>query len=182
VDAEHDAYRHVQLQGVYVKDAETLVQSATTLGLGYWVMTPLKTDQGFVALVNRGFIPSAMRDTIMSDRDLSSGEITVTGLLRITEPDGRFMLPNQPSDNRWYSRDVAAIGATHNLSPLAPYFIDVDAENMNSESWPRGGMTVVQFPDSHLMYALTWFGLALMLCGFAAKEFYFSSSKSDKPK
>ncbi|MGI4935945.1 MAG: SURF1 family cytochrome oxidase biogenesis protein, partial [Janthinobacterium lividum] len=30
---------------------------------------------------------------------------------------------------------------------------------------PAGGLTVIHFPDNHLVYALTWFGLALMVAG-----------------
>ena len=37
---------------------DTLVQAVTALGGGYWVMTPLRTDAGFVILINRGFVPS----------------------------------------------------------------------------------------------------------------------------
>ena len=29
---------------------------------------------------------------------------------------------------------------------------------------PRGGLTVIRFPDNHLPYALTWFGMALLSC------------------
>ena len=28
-----------------------------------------------------------------------------------------------------------------------------------------GGLTVIAFPNSHLVYALTWYGMALMLAG-----------------
>jgi len=28
-----------------------------------------------------------------------------------------------------------------------------------------GGLTVVRFPNNHLVYALTWYGLALLLLG-----------------
>ena len=31
---------------------------------------------------------------------------------------------------------------------------------------PVGGLTVVQFRNAHLVYALTWFGLAAMLAGW----------------
>jgi cytochrome o ubiquinol oxidase subunit 3 len=30
-------------------------------------------------------------------------------------------------------------------------------------SWPRGGLTVVAFPNSHLQYAITWFVMAALL-------------------
>jgi surfeit locus 1 family protein len=33
---------------------------------------------------------------------------------------------------------------------------------------PQGGETVVSFPNSHLGYAITWFGLAAALAGVYA--------------
>ncbi len=90
----------------------------------------------------------------------------MTGLLRITEPRGGFLRTNDPAGDRWYSRDIAAIAAARGLSNVAPYFIDADA-TPNPDGWPRGGLTIVKFPNSHLVYALTWFGMALMtLVGF----------------
>ena len=60
-----------------------------------------------------------------------------------------------------------AIAEAKQLSgPVAPYFIDADA-TPNPGGWPRGGLTVVRFANSHLVYALTWFGLALMSAGGA---------------
>ena len=53
-----DAYRQVRARGVFLHDRETLVQAATALGPGYWVMTPLRTDAGWTLLVDRGFVPA----------------------------------------------------------------------------------------------------------------------------
>ena len=83
----------------------------------------------------------------------------MVGLLRLSEPKGGFLRDNDPQGDRWYARDVAAIGAARGLPAdrLAPYF--VDAEH-GVEGGPIGGLTVLQFRDHHLIYALTWFGLA----------------------
>lgn len=72
-------------------------------------------------------------------------------------------MPNRPGGNRWYSRDVAAIGQVLELpgDNLAPYFIDANATS-NSVDWPVGGLTVVKFRNSHLIYAITWYTLALL--------------------
>jgi surfeit locus 1 family protein len=88
----------------------------------------------------------------------------VTGLLRITEPKGGFLRANDPAAERWYSRDVAAIAAARGLADAAPYFIDADAAP-NPGGLPVGGLTIVAFPNSHLVYAITWYGLAVMLAG-----------------
>lgn len=47
------------------------------------------------------------------------------------------------------------------MSSTAPYFIDADATP--GQPVPRGGMTVVRFPNNHLVYAFTWFGLAALI-------------------
>ncbi len=162
MSAESDEYRHVRITGQFLNDRETLVQAVTELGGGFWVMTPFRTDQGFVVLVNRGFVPPDRRDAASRPAGQIAGEAQVTGLLRITEPKGGFLRHNAPAQDRWYSRDVAAIAAARGLRDVAPYFIDAEAAGASDQA-PRGGLTVIAFPNSHLVYALTWFGLACML-------------------
>jgi surfeit locus 1 family protein len=152
-----DAYTRLTLHGSFRNDRATLVQAATVLGSGYWVLTPLVTDRGFTILVNRGFVSPEMKARI----DAPAGPVTVTGLLRVSEPKGGFLRANNPAADRWYSRDVPVIAAKRSLGSVAPYFVDADA--VPGASWPRGGLTVVAFPNSHLQYAITWFTMAAML-------------------
>ncbi|WP_232375670.1 SURF1 family protein [Mesorhizobium comanense] len=155
-------YSHVRLAGRFMDGANTLVQAVTELGGGYWVLTPMRTDRGFVVLVNRGFIPQERKAEFESEGSGSSAPATIDGLLRVTEPGGGFLRNNDAAGNRWYSRDVAAIAAARGLTgDVAPYFVDAQASGI--DSWPRGGLTVVSFRNSHLVYALTWFTLAAML-------------------
>lgn len=168
VTRQADQYRRVVVSGRFDHRHEALVKAVTDLGPGYWVVTPLTTDQGFTVLINRGFVPPERQKP--SDR--AAGQIggphTVVGLLRLSEPDGGFLRANDPAGDRWFSRDVIAIAKARGLEgPVASYFIDADA-TPNPGGWPRGGLTVVRFANSHLIYALTWFGLALMsAAGFA---------------
>lgn len=160
MSAAADEYRRVIATGNWLEDRSTLVQAVTELGGGYWVMTPLARDDGTTVLVNRGFVPATERDPT-SWRPRSQGAVTVTGLLRISEPGGGFLRANDPSSDRWYSRNVAAIAASRSLNSVAPYFID--AERIPGESGlPIAGLTVVTFHNNHLVYALTWGALALM--------------------
>lgn len=163
--AERDAYRRVTVIGRFRHDRETLVQAVTDLGAGYWVMTPLETPR-FTVLVNRGFVPPDRRDAASRGDGNPGGPTTVTGLLRLTEPAGGFLRTNDAAANRWYSRDVAAIAAARGIRNAAPYFIDADA-SPNPGGYPVGGLTVVRFSDNHLVYALTWFALAIG-CGWGA--------------
>ena len=167
VTAAEDEYRHVRVQGRFLDDRETLVQAVTDFGGGYWVLVPFRTDAGFKVLVNRGFVPSDLRDPASRRAGEIHGETAVTGLLRVTEPKGAFLRSNDAAADRWYSRDVAAIAQARDLGPVAPYFIDADA-TPNRGGNPIGGLTVIAFPNNHLVYAITWYGLAVLLAGAAA--------------
>lgn len=162
-----DAYTRVSATGVFLHDRETAVQAVTERGPGWWVITPLRTDRGMV-LVNRGFAPNELKTPTSRPAGQATGTVQVTGLLRASEPGGAFLRRNAPQAGRWYSRDVPAIARAQGLRPpIAPFFIDADA-TPNPGGYPVGGLTVVRFRDSHLAYALTWFGLCgLSLAGAA---------------
>jgi surfeit locus 1 family protein len=171
VSAARDEYRTVLATGVFQHDLETLVQAVTVLGPGYWVVTPLRSADGTVVLVNRGFVTAERRNTASRSSTNPPGEVTVTGLLRVSEPRGTLLRHNDPAMDLWYSRDVAAIAAARKLGTVAPYFIDAAAAPpvplAASPDAPVGGLTVLAFNNNHLAYALTWFALALMSAGAA---------------
>ena len=165
ISAKGDAYRRVTATGSFRHDRETLVQAVTDQGPGYWVLTPLEM-RGFTLLVNRGFVHKDRSDPKTRSAGSVMGPITVTGLLRVTEPEGAFLRSNDPATGRWFSRDVAAIVKARGLRNAAPYFVDADARP-NPGGYPVGGLTVVRFPDNHLVYALTWFALCALSLFFA---------------
>jgi surfeit locus 1 family protein len=157
-----DEYRRVFVEGEFLHDREACTQAATKLGAGCWVMTPLRQADGTLVLVNRGFVPPERRNPARRAAGQPAGLQRVEGLLRLTEPGGGFLRRNDPAADRWHSRDVAAIAAARGLPAgrVAPYFIDAAA---TAEGGPVGGLTVVSFHNSHAVYALTWYGLALMV-------------------
>jgi len=163
--AEYE-YRKLCLDGVFLHDHETLVQAVTRLGAGDWVLTPLRTTTGDIILINRGFVGPDQRAASARGAGQTSGPLRVCGLLRLSEPHGGFLRRNDPADGRWYSRDVAAIAAAQALpaQDVAPYFLDADT-TPNPGGWPVGGLTVTRFHNSHLVYAITWYTLALMVAG-----------------
>jgi surfeit locus 1 family protein len=148
-----DAYRRIAATGTYRRGADTLVQASTIRGPGWWVLTPLDATGVGTVLINRGYVPTRTAPPP------PAGPTRVTGLLRLTEPKGGFLRSNDPAGDRWYSRDVAGIAAKRGLGRTAPYFIDA-AETV--PGGPIGGLTIVSFPNNHLVYAITWFVLAGM--------------------
>ncbi len=157
-------YRHVSVTGRYVNAASTPVQALTALGSGYWILTPLRLADDSVVLINRGFLAGDRRPTVGATAGPET-PVTVTGLLRMSEPKGGFLRRNDPAAGRWYSRDVQAIAAARGLARVAPYFIDADRASDASKDAgaPVGGLTVISFYNNHLLYAITWYTLALMI-------------------
>lgn len=157
-----DTYRRIVATGTWMTGKDSFIQAVTDRGPGWWVMTPLRTASGTV-LVNRGYVP---RRVVTAP---PIGAVRVTGLLRISEPGGGFLHRNDPAGDHWYSRDVAAIAARRGLGPTANYFIDAD-DTHAAPGDPVGGLTVIAFPNNHLVYAVTWYTLAVMA---AAALFYW---------
>lgn len=171
INASDYAYRHVSVRGQFVKGRSTLVRAVTERGRGYWLVEPLQAAEGFTVLINRGFIPADRITRSPSGRERLDAVTTITGLLRMTEPGGGFLHQNDPTSGRWYSRDVVAIANAQGIERVAPYFIDADA-SVTSSDLAVGGLTVISFPNNHLIYALTWFGLAAMLSAWTTYFFY----------
>ncbi|MGJ7578940.1 SURF1 family protein [Variovorax sp. RHLX14] len=195
IDAAEDEYRRVRLNGVFLNDRETLVQASTDYGSGFWVMTPMQLSDGSIVLVNRGFVSPEKR--VRSSRNDGSSEPRtprdVVGLLRLTQPGGSFLRHNDPAAERWYSRDVQAIAQARGLAEVAPYFVDAQANAQSGarytaggggnageiipgtipSRWPVAGLTVIDFHNNHLAYAITWYALALMIAlavGYVLRE------------
>lgn len=169
ISAANDEYRRVRVSGVFLDALSTKVQAVTDLGSGFWLMTPLRSADGSITLINRGYIPAGTAAEVSAP---PAGVTSVSGLLRMSEPGGGFLRHNDAAGNRWFSRDVAAIAGAHGLQQAAPYFIDAAASapvaGGNAQiSYPAGGLTVISFHNNHLVYALTWYALALMLAGAA---------------
>lgn len=167
-------YLAVQAQGQWMEGRSVLTQAVTELGAGFWLLTPLQQADGTQLLVNRGFVPTAQRKAFAehiaaAPKDAAGDVRSIVGLLRFSEPKGGFMRENVPAEDRWHSRDVAAIAQAKALNQVAPFFVDqgLPGQQATAQTWPRPGLTVIQFTNTHAVYALTWYGLALMVVGAA---------------
>ena len=86
---------------------------------------------------------------------------TLTGLALKPEAAGAFT-PGPDTANRieWV-RDPVRLAAMAGIGD--PVFgLTVDAPAGEAGALPQGGETVIEFPNNHLGYALTWFGFALI--------------------
>lgn len=168
-------YTPVTVSGTFLNDAEAHFYSALmdprgpVGGVGWYVFAPLRTDEGWIVYVNRGFVPDAMKDPSKRESGQLQGRVTVTGLLRRPENPGKFQASPNLVTNQWFAREPARFAAAQGFPPeqVAPYSIDADA-TPNPGGLPQGGETTVNFSNNHLQYVVTWFGLALALLGVFA--------------
>jgi surfeit locus 1 family protein len=170
VSASRDEYRHVSASGRFQHAREALVYTVLSepkgrfLGQGYWVLTPLELANGAIVIVNRGFVPLERKDPATRREGQIEGPVTVSGLVRMPEIPNWFTPANEPVRGAWYRREPAEIAGHFSLVRVAPFMIDADATPIPG-GLPQGGETRLVFPNTHLGYALTWFGLALALLG-----------------
>jgi surfeit locus 1 family protein len=169
-DPKADEFRRVRITGTFRNDQETLVHGlapgdAPGRALqGFYVITPLARADGPTILINRGFIPTELKNPADRQAGQIVGETTVTGILRASEPRTMFVPAPDPARGEWFNRDIAGIAAAKGLGDVPPYMIEADA-TANPGGWPRGGQLRVDLPNNHLQYAFTWFGIAACLVG-----------------
>jgi surfeit locus 1 family protein len=183
LDLGFEEYRPVSVSGRFRNADEVHVVATLTApkgplgGIGYLVMTPLQTSAGWIVYVNRGFVPAARKDSATRAAGLVETETVVTGLLRAPYRRSWFMPKDRVDRNEWFSRDPRLYAEATGLraEDVAPFIIDASRDSTAEGGLPQGGETIVSFPDNHLGYALTWFGLAAGLAGvfvvFARRQF-----------
>lgn len=162
------SYRRVRLEGVFdnAREAHVYVNLSDARGPlkgpGYFVMTPLALTDGGTVIVNRGFAPERKP----REAPPASEPATVVGPLREPEARNAFTPDDEAYQRLFFVRDPKAIAEGLGLADAAPFTVDAEASGPGGA--PQGGETRVSFPNRHLEYALTWFGLAATLAVFFA--------------
>lgn len=159
-------YRTVRITGIYINNKERHFFATHEGRTGYYVYTPVQLDDDQVVLVNRGFVSFERKEPEMRKQGQLTGEQTVTGLSRakLTEKPSWAVPDNDVAKNIFYWKDLDVMASSTGLDPekVVPFFVDADA-TPNPGGMPIGGVTQFDLPNSHLQYAMTWYGLAAAL-------------------
>jgi surfeit locus 1 family protein len=169
------SYLRVQVEGRFLNDKERYLYALSDGTPGWEVITPLATDGGSLVLVDRGFVPDALRDPASRPQGQMEGVVAVTGLVRAPETNDTFTPDNDPARNRWFWRDLT--GMMDSMFPAgatgaAPFFLAAERSDVPG-GWPQGGQTRLALLNNHLQYAITWFALAF--CIVVIYAFYVRS-------
>lgn len=129
--------------------------------LGSHLLVPLLRDAAPAILVDRGWVPLENRQPIVRPE----GPVTLEAYVRPGESSGIFSATDDTAGRRFYSFVPAAIGAALGLPEVAPYGLVVLGP---ANGLPDPARTLARPTNSHLGYAITWYGLALSLIGVFA--------------
>jgi surfeit locus 1 family protein len=160
-------YTRVAVTGRWLPGRERYLWAPSSTGPGWHVYAPLATKAGPIVIVNRGFVPDSRRDPASRPESGQSGDVSLVGLLRRPEEKHAFTPDNDVAHNIWYWRDIGGMARSMSLesdAEVAPFAIDAEAGSAPPPG-PRGGVTRLELPNSHLQYAVTWYGLAATLVG-----------------
>lgn len=163
--ADQMQYRRVALDGNFLHADEAYVFTTAPGGDAvYHVLTPFRSADGRIMMVDRGEVPKErLAPATRKDGEIA-GPARIIGIWRLPDAPGAFTPAPDLANHVWYARDLAGMAAIHHLTLAAPALVEADA-TPNPGGWPKGGQTVVDLPNNHLSYAVTWFGLAAGLTG-----------------
>ncbi|KGF67740.1 cytochrome oxidase [Hoeflea sp. BAL378] len=161
-------YRAASASGTFLHDKERHFFATFEGQSGYYLYTPLQLADGRFLFVNRGFVPYDRKEASTRPESLVAGAQRITGLARarLAEKPSSLVPDNDEAGNIFYWKDLDRMAASAGLpeGQVLPFFLDADATPVPG-GLPRGGVTVIDLPNSHLQYAITWYGLALALAG-----------------
>lgn len=159
-------YRPLQVTGRFDNSRERHFLATWRGNSGFYIYTPLTLADGRSLFVNRGFVPYENKEPEMRVLGQLTETVTVKGFARAKLPGkpGSLVPENDPLKNVFYWKDLDAMASSTGLDPakVVPFFLDADS-TPNPSGLPIGGVTMVELPNNHLQYALTWYGLAAVL-------------------
>jgi surfeit locus 1 family protein len=164
--AHPDEFLHVKAAGTFEHAGELFLLDSQGGRPGWRVVTPFKSDDGIFVLVDRGFVPDEQRAPEKRPGSQPQGSVEVSGYLS-RHPGGRglFTPDNNAAANNWYWWDIPAMLGFGKVDPgsrVAPFILHV-LPGKDAGVLPRPIPPLPGLSNNHLQYALTWFGLAIVL-------------------
>jgi surfeit locus 1 family protein len=154
----------VRARGVFDHGSERHKLATFEGSPGWQIITPFRSDEGIVALVDRGVVPADLKDA--AKRLENPAPMELNAVVRIHGRERGFFDPDNDADgNLWHWWDVPAMLSSIAISPdmkVAPFVLQ-ELPGNDPNRFPRATSPEAQLRNSHLQYAVTWFALALAL-------------------
>jgi cytochrome oxidase assembly protein ShyY1 len=168
----HDEFLRVAFSATFESKPDVMVYSSGSAvredvsGPGTWAFLSARLPNGRVVVVNAGFVQNTMQDRGQQDRAVSrlvtGTPVALTGYIRFPEHAGWFTPHEDAVKRLWFSRDHLAMAQVLGWGGVAPFYVDLESP-VPASGIPKPGALQVHLKDDHLQYAITWFGLALVV-------------------
>ena len=159
-------FAKVSATGTFLPDKTALYgaevrSTATGTAMGARMIVPLRQSDGKILLVDRGWAPLTRTGPI----DMPMGIATIAGYVRFADSRGWFSARDDIAGHRFYTLDPVAIGAAIGEQDVPPFVLVVLAVGGDSppDRWPDPARHLPRPANNHLVYAITWYGLAVAL-------------------
>jgi surfeit locus 1 family protein len=168
LDPAYDEFRRVKFSAVLLPGAEALVYTSGSAlrsdvsGSGYWVFALARLPAGGLVVINRGFVPQGWQDSAAPDAAGMPANTDLVGVMRWPESRSVFSPKDDPDRNLWFVRDPVAIATAKGWGDIAPFYIELETPQPAS-GLPRAGRLRANLRNEHLQYAITWYGLAVVV-------------------
>ena len=125
------------------------------------ILTPLKTQDGRIILVNRGWVAEKKKIAANRPETIEDKTYEIEGYLLRGEKPTWSTLNNDPLKNLWLWVDMSSISEYNDID-LGDFYIM--AKKMQDNETPLGRIIKTRdIRNDHLAYALTWFGCAISM-------------------
>lgn len=154
----------VSLRGVYNHEQSFLLDNRTHNGIpGFQLITPMDAGN-YYFLVNRGWVPQGRTRQDTPKYPKPEGEITITGITHVPNPDYFVLQEDSYQDVTWpyiIQKIDLEKARQHFKKPLAPFTVRLNPQEGSGfiREWRSNPMT----PEKHYGYSFQWFSLALAL-------------------
>ena len=159
-------FQNLDLNGRFLHDKELYLTGRTYEGnAGFHVVTPFRTVAGQLLLVNRGWVSEAYREPETRLFSVKQEQITLRAVLRLPQQKGYFVPENDPANGFWFTLKPEEMTTFLGLEDAVTTYYADQVRTSEVLTLPIAAETRIAVRNTHLNYALTWFGVALSLIG-----------------
>ena len=159
-DIENDRYLPVRVSGHTLGREIDVLVSTKEQGAGFRVISAFETETGRLIMVDEGYVRHSEKDAARP-----GVAMTVIGNLHWPDEIDGFTPDPDLGAEIWFARDVPEMAEQLGTEPVLVIARTVTGTDARATPLP---VTTVGIPNSHLGYAIQWFGLALVWAGMTA--------------
>ncbi|MDB2414635.1 SURF1 family protein [Rickettsiales bacterium] len=163
-DLEKWQYRKIKLSGRFIHDKEVHLYTGPKVmhgRPGYNIFTPLLLKNGSFVWVDRGWVPSEVKEASARPSTLVKGDVDIIGMLHSSETPGSFTPENMVDKNMWFWIDIPSMSKNSSIK-TPDYYVRL-IRKTGDTTFPVGGDVEIRHRNDHLQYAITWYSLAIIL-------------------